>query len=541
MTTKLENFQEPSVSHNSSASIDSNDDSNSIATFQNLNNQNEMNNRSMSPSPSTLTFISRDFTLRTGGTSKEDSRRNDHYGEVDDKSELSSQENDGDNNESKGGGGGNELTSLTTQVTIENHSMIPAVFSFSQPQQPILDDSSLKIRSSNLLELNEIEILGTAGSVDPQDLQHATPLSLKEEKNNAMISASASSSRRQDDHHNNNNISCSNINENYYCQICFDSFPKTSSNAYELTKCNHFFCKDCLISFLKLKIEEGQVYPKCFFMTEIHTKPGDLSHPLVRSTSERDDGSRFIIKDDDGGSSSRMDVEAGGVEHKDDRLSSRSSSYYHTHHRQYEFNSPQISPIRGSEASSSSSANGSPMVNSSNPPPSSLFTPHRPFTSILPPASPPSSLAEVPSTSSLPTLTAYETIDVQTIYNHTCNIEISAIDIQTLLKDNSELLKKYHNFKFCRENKNARECPSCHTYQLGFPEISTQMICLHCTTKYCYYHSNAHNFDLYSTCQEYDASIAKQNKENEDYILSFSKPCPSCGLMVSKTGKNLFL
>ncbi len=52
----------------------------------------------------------------------------------------------------------------------------------------------------------------------------------------------------------------------YYCQICMDDNPYGGD--YKLTDCHHIFCKECITNYLKSRIVDGQVYPKCFYITK---------------------------------------------------------------------------------------------------------------------------------------------------------------------------------------------------------------------------------------------------------------------------------
>jgi hypothetical protein len=247
----------------------------------------------------------------------------------------------------------------------------------------------------------------------------------------------------------------------YYCQICFENH-NTVTEGYELSICRHVFCKDCLVSFLRSKIEDGQVHPKCFFMTEIHTRPDP--HAPNRTESER---------------------------------------------KELNVNSPNSSPMK---SSSSHLIKDKEIEEENN-------DNHRPHDHQH----------------------QYEVVDQRTIHNHTCNEDISSIDIQLLLREEKELIRKYDRFKFCRENKNARECPSCHAFQLGQPDVSPKMTCQNCATHFCFFHSNAHDFSLFPTCEEYEKSIAKENQSSVDLIQSQSKACPSCGVMVMKSGKRIII
>jgi hypothetical protein len=123
--------------------------------------------------------------------------------------------------------------------------------------------------------------------------------------------------------------------------------------------------------------------------------------------------------------------------------------------------------------------------------------------------------------------------------NIDCKEAIAPSDMTELMKEDVRLLEKYERFKYAKENKHCRECPFCSFLNVGTPDTTPRITCSECGKVYCYRHSNAHDFDLYSSCEEYDASISEQMKSSIELIDSFSKPCPRCGIPVLKTGKKL--
>lgn len=188
------------------------------------------------------------------------------------------------------------------------------------------------------------------------------------------------------------------------CQICFDYFP--NSQTYRLSLCTHRFCTDCITSFVKYKVIDGNVYPKCC----------------------------YYLNNDLG------------------------------------------------------------IVDNGNEKAKPIF----------------------------------------------CEADIVHNDMVALLESDRDAIEKYHRYKYCRENKNARECPKCYTFQLATPERSTKIVCVRCDHTYCFYHADAHDFKKYPTCKEYDAAIAPALKESEDLIRTTTKPCPGCGKAVMKSGKLTF-
>jgi hypothetical protein len=53
-----------------------------------------------------------------------------------------------------------------------------------------------------------------------------------------------------------------NVEETFFCFICFENAPITQ--AFALSLCGHQFCRDCLQLYLEIKIRDGHVYPSCF-------------------------------------------------------------------------------------------------------------------------------------------------------------------------------------------------------------------------------------------------------------------------------------
>lgn len=127
--------------------------------------------------------------------------------------------------------------------------------------------------------------------------------------------------------------------------------------------------------------------------------------------------------------------------------------------------------------------------------------------------------------------------------HHSCGAEIPQYVLESLIHENPAMLEKYRRYKFAKENTNARECPFCAVWNIVSPEDLAQpngskITCMNseCQKVYCFYHANAHDFDIYPTCAEYNVAMAPQMKATEDYINTCSKPCPGCHIFVSKTG-----
>lgn len=184
------------------------------------------------------------------------------------------------------------------------------------------------------------------------------------------------------------------------CQICFDNID--TNEAFQLSDCKHYFCRECIANFVRFKIADGNVYPKCCYCLD--TSAEDSANEMTN-------------------------------------------------------NKPKF-----------------------------------------------------------------------------CDNIISHADICNILDADLSTMEKYIRFKFCKENKDARECPKCNTFTIGTPHVSPRITCSKCSHLYCFYHANAHDFARYPTCAEYEASVAEEQKESEALIASEAKKCPGCGMMVLKSG-----
>lgn len=337
---------------------------------------------------------------------------------------------------------------------------------------PVLPPNIVRLNNNNNMSPKIIDI-----TVPYEPL---TPVALNDDESSSMSMSvmTANQSPTNISQRNSGCNSSNNANE-YYCQICFETYDRHSQRGYELSNCRHVFCQECLVQFLKSKIDEGQVYPKCFHLSEIHTAPNPITttttpNPMLSTPRNSTSNNQNITFSEKRGSVDSLQRNEEG--NNDEREGEGSL---------------EQQPPRGVVVDEEEDEEN------------------------------------------------YEIINQQTIISHLCNEEISAIDIQLLLKGTEEnrlLLEKYHRFKFCRENKHARECPTCHNYQIASPDVTPRITCNSCNTVYCYYHSNAHNFDKYPTCEAYEESISQETKLNIEFIQTFSKPCPHCGVMVQKTG-----
>lgn len=221
--------------------------------------------------------------------------------------------------------------------------------------------------------------------------------------------------------------------ERYGCQICLGYFPL--AEMFPLEKCGHHFCKECIASYVRFKVVNGNVYPKCCFDPE---SPIQFVKFLRKETGEEDAAADVNLK----------------------------------------------------TRSNDSSATGQQQV-------TDTVTQMRP---------------------------------------QPCEIFISHADILRILEDDMDALEKYFRFKYCAENKDARECPTCHVFYIGNPTVTPRIICTKCDRTFCYFHANAHDFDKFPTCAEYEASVAAELKDSVDLIHSVAKRCPQCQMMVMKSG-----
>lgn len=146
---------------------------------------------------------------------------------------------------------------------------------------------------------------------------------------------------------------------------------------------------------------------------------------------------------------------------------------------------------------------------------------------------------------SLP-LPAVEGNNTANRYN-ACGKIIPTAAIEALLQEHPQLNEKYQRYKFSKENPNARECPYCHAWNIADAEVLKEpaggrLVCSNtaCAKVFCFYHANAHDFDVYPTCAEYNTAMAPQLKASVDLIAAVSKQCPGCQVMVMKSGACAF-
>lgn len=226
------------------------------------------------------------------------------------------------------------------------------------------------------------------------------------------------------------------------CQICFDTF--VNDETFKFEQCGHRFCKECATNYVRSKVVDGVVYPKCCYVDE--EMPGSNENKIDNSSSEE----------------------------------------------------PLQATINGESNANNSEINKNLVLNGETPQ-------HR-----------------------------------TGIKHSICSTFITHHDILNLLSDDIASIEKYIRFKYCQENKDARECPQCGTFHIGNP-TDPKIVCGKCNTTFCFFHSNAHNFDKFPTCEEYENSLTKDVKDSEEFIKSFAKPCPGCHMMVIKSGQFVFV
>jgi ariadne-1 len=113
-----------------------------------------------------------------------------------------------------------------------------------------------------------------------------------------------------------------------------------------------------------------------------------------------------------------------------------------------------------------------------------------------------------------------------------CDTKIEECKVLELLGSNQEICKKYERFKYFHENPDGRECPQCNHRQIG-SKSKPEMICSKCHCAYCFVHGGAH---ASLTCAEYEKSVSKETAATNSLLSLSSKPCPGCGIFVSKSG-----
>jgi hypothetical protein len=124
----------------------------------------------------------------------------------------------------------------------------------------------------------------------------------------------------------------------------------------------------------------------------------------------------------------------------------------------------------------------------------------------------------------------YSDVDGKTL--PACNALIPEASIKEILINKPTICTKYTRFLYLKSNTYARECPSCSHLQTGDPN-HPQMSCESCGMSYCLTHALAHPKEI--TCAAYEQSISAETQLNVDAITLISKPCPGCGIYVSKS------
>jgi hypothetical protein len=113
-----------------------------------------------------------------------------------------------------------------------------------------------------------------------------------------------------------------------------------------------------------------------------------------------------------------------------------------------------------------------------------------------------------------------------------CNLEISDQAIQEILVNKPVILAKYKRFSYLKSSPFARECPHCSHLQTGDPK-KPSMTCESCGGHYCLTHALAHSVTM--SCAAYEQSVSAETQVNVNAIALISKPCPGCGIFISKS------
>jgi hypothetical protein len=107
--------------------------------------------------------------------------------------------------------------------------------------------------------------------------------------------------------------------EFYFCYICYCSILKSESvESFQLSNCSHRYCRSCLVRYVKLKISEGVVEPKCFYLVDNPDHNSNTDHPSNGIENVATELLDFSIKlQDNIDSSSNHDAKSTAVEYSD--------------------------------------------------------------------------------------------------------------------------------------------------------------------------------------------------------------------------------
>ena len=164
-------------------------------------------------------------------------------------------------------------------------------------------------------------------------------------------------------------------------------------------------------------------------------------------------------------------------------------------------------------------------------------------------------------------LGTHDTVDANSVHNVT--IKLSPADMEggapyvqriNNITKGAQLISRYERLLFMKDHEDGRECPSCfylqqcHEIDRGKPwsyyskkEVINEgenkddtppmnpndVMCENpeCLHIYCFEHSDAHPG---RSCDEYRLQTAEETAVSESLIANTSKPCPGCGIPVTK-------
>lgn len=278
---------------------------------------------------------------------------------------------------------------------------------------------------------------------------------------------------------------------NIGCQICFGYVPV--SETYELENCHHRFCKECLYNYVRFKVIDGNAYPKC-----CHDPNSVMNKPYQSNEKDQTKSNSSDDKNVPASTTAPIALEEVYAQIENDYGRENVESDSHE--------------IQGNTTDNAHLTVAGNFVEPNYAQQQCQVSVPRSTTATTT-ASPP-----------------------RRIVQQICDEFITHQDILRVLDDDVTTIEKYARFKYCAENKDARECPSCATFHIGNPSVTPKIHCSKCDLTFCYFHANAHDFNKFPTCAEYDASISADIKASETLINTLAKQCPSCRMMVIKSG-----
>ena len=315
-------------------------------------------------------------------------------------------------------------------------------------------------RRPSLRRLTSIENLTRESSSSVANLTHYLPTSVATRVNDLPFIPTRGTSR--------SNV----LQETYFCHICFMNNPKIEG--FILSNCGHIFCRECIKGYFISRINDGQVFLKCFHPPTVKDKIKETKENHVTITMPNNINNNIQNND-----SNENDVLVGG---DGGGINTAGNN-----------NQQNIIAVGNGVAPVSDAEDEKKTVNNDN---------------------------------------GDGDGDGDDNGNYdTCHKEISELDIKAVVDE--EIWDKYEKFKTNLENPDARQCPFCDTTQFGNKDKPI-MKCQNneCGKEYCYFHSNAH--DPSEPCESYDARMLKENKLNEARINEKAKRCPGCDFPIEK-------